>query len=160
MRILDAGNLRFLTTRGSRHEKSRGLLTSADPRALGPIAIGHFRSYICSGWQGAGQGSRVLRPYKARDRGGGQPRRARKLPASGPAPRPSSFLRSLPRLSLHPLIPLFFLLLPNSSHRLLLPICLLAPRTLLDLFLRRPHAAALLARSSLLSFVLPPLNVP
>lgn len=58
-----------------------------------------------------------------------------------------------PHLSLHPLIPLFFLLLPNSSHLLLLcsslfSLCLLDPRTLLDLLFRQVHAVAMYARPS------------
>lgn len=140
-----------------KHSWGRGPLASADPKTLGPIAIWHFRSFVCFSSQGAWvgqprpptiQGKRPQRrPATASPSWAG---RALKLPASGPALSPS-FFPPPPPTQPPPLTPLFFLL-PNSSHLLLcsslFSLRLSDPGTLLDLLFCQSHAVAMSARPS------------
>lgn len=132
-RALALGNLGV-----SRHLKNLDLLTSADPDRAFP----ELRLVRLAGRRGrAASSSDHTRKKAVTAASLGWAGRARKLLASGPAPRPSFVFfppASSPPLSLLPLFPPLSFLLPtpptyrcSSSHAVALPgfPCLLAPRT-------------------------------
>lgn len=138
-----------------KHCWGRGPLASADPRTLGPIAIWHFRSFVCFSSQGAWVGQ--PRPPTIQ---GKRPRRRPALAGrAAPGRGPRQGLRSAPPFLLRPPPPpqpppphSSFLSSSNSSHLLLcsslFSLRLSDPRTLLDLLFRQAHAVAMSARPS------------
>lgn len=125
--------------------------------------IGHFRNFVWLGSRGAGVGQPHRPTDHTRKKAAtaaslGWAGRARKLPASGPAPRPSSFSpASSPSRSLLPLLLSSFFFSPSPPTHCCtsspFPLCFLVPGTFVPFFFfnvalpARPFASLLTVHS-------------